>query len=251
MPRRSATWLEVFVDGESRYRLPAAHAPSGLSEGALLSDETSAMLGELSDYHQLKDSALRMLARREHFAQELDRKLRQRTLDRGLIARVREECRANGFLDDARAAESLAEGLLARRSMGLGRLKSELFRRGCPAELSQAVLDKYREHFETPEALSAAVDVARRRFATRVAREIARCARTAAAGADQSEADDEPAALRLRQREEQAQLRRSRQRIAQQLITFLSARGFGGEAARRAAWELLAELFAGAEPDPG
>jgi regulatory protein len=241
--RRNGNWREIELDNGEKLKLPSDVVPAGVSAGATLTAELELQLRQRANYHGLLDTALRMLGRREHFAGELERKLRQRSMDRELNSRIVGECLSRGFIDDARAAEALAESLLSRRAMGLGRLKNELFRRGCPPELSVQILERYREHFETTAALDAAIELARRRFTGRVARELEKAAKSAASAAG-SEAGE-----RTLERLQYAELRKSRQRCSQQLAQFLATRGFSGESSRQAAALLLDELFDAARPD--
>ncbi len=87
----------------------------------------------------LKGRALRALAGREHSRVELERKLASFEEEPGQLAKVLDDLAAKGFLDDQRAADSLAH----RRGQKLGaaRVAQELKARGIEAEaVAQVVL---------------------------------------------------------------------------------------------------------------
>ncbi len=80
----------------------------------------------------LKGRALRALAAREYSRVELERKLASFEEEPGQLARVLDELAAKGFLDDQRAADSLAH----RRGQKLGtaRVVQEMRSRGMETE---------------------------------------------------------------------------------------------------------------------
>ena len=78
----------------------------------------------------IKGRALRHLARREHSRAELERKLAPHVEDPDELCRTLDELQAKGFLDDARAAQSLLHRRAPR--LGASRVKAELLQRGLP-----------------------------------------------------------------------------------------------------------------------
>jgi regulatory protein len=80
----------------------------------------------------LKGRALRALAGREHSRVELERKLASFEEEPGQLAKVLDDLAAKGFLDEQRAADSLAH----RRGQKLGtaRVVQEMKARGIEAE---------------------------------------------------------------------------------------------------------------------
>ena len=83
--------------------------------------------------------ALRALARRDHSAAELERKLRGKVSPEA-TARVMARLLQSGYLDDRRFAERWAEGAV-RNGRGYGvRLRLELARRGVERELIEEVV---------------------------------------------------------------------------------------------------------------
>lgn len=69
-----------------------------------------------------RNSALRLLSRREHSVAELRRKLQERGFNADTIAEVLADCRRLGYLDDDRFARQYSEQL---RRRGYGRLRIE------------------------------------------------------------------------------------------------------------------------------
>jgi regulatory protein len=87
-----------------------------------------------------KARAVRLLARREHSARELSRKLVERGIDEAAAASVVRDLAADGWQSDQRYAESL---LRQRVMQGYGplRISAELEAAGVARELAAAVLE--------------------------------------------------------------------------------------------------------------
>ncbi len=75
------------------------------------------------------DSALRILARRDHTSRELALKLRRKGIGPTAIDAVIERCLELGYLDDARTAEIMA-GHLVSRGYGPLRIRQTLCQKG-------------------------------------------------------------------------------------------------------------------------
>jgi regulatory protein len=97
-------------------------------------------------YARAKDSALRMLAAREHSVQELQRKLIAKRHADGLVSRLLAELQAQDLLSDARFAESYVR---SRTGKGFGpmRIRQGLFERGIGDELVEQHLTHCAEHW--------------------------------------------------------------------------------------------------------
>ena len=96
---------------------------------------------------QAPETALRLLARREHSRLELSMKLRQRRVDAGVIEDVLDDFEERGWLDDGRFAEVFVR---QRMDAGYGPLKilADLQQRGVmttPPELSAVPDDRWAE----------------------------------------------------------------------------------------------------------
>jgi len=95
--------------------------------------------------------ALRLLGRRDHFREELRRKLLDRGLDAAEVEAALEWCDARRYLDDERLARRFAA---RRRGWGPRRIVAELERRGVERSLAEAAV---RAAAEPDRALVAAL----------------------------------------------------------------------------------------------
>lgn len=80
-------------------------------------------------YRKALRSALGILARRDHTAAELRRKLDLRGFAESIIIEVIRECRRSNYLDDARTARQLLDQM-KRRGWGLHRIRCEMAKKG-------------------------------------------------------------------------------------------------------------------------
>jgi regulatory protein len=105
----------------------------------------------------LKGRALRALAARDYSRVELERKLQSFEQEPGQLAQALDELQAKGFLDDQRAADSLAH----RRGQKLGtaRVVQEMRSRGIDAE----AIDSATQDLKASE-LERAREVWRKKF---------------------------------------------------------------------------------------
>jgi regulatory protein len=105
----------------------------------------------------LKGRALRALAGRDHSRVELERKLGSFEEESGQLAKVLDELQAKGFLDEQRAADSLAH----RRGQKLGtaRVVQEMRARGIEAD----AIENATQHLKVTE-IERAREVWRKKF---------------------------------------------------------------------------------------
>jgi regulatory protein len=90
-------------------------------------------------YRKALNSALRILARRDHSVVELERKLTLRGYDEDVVRRALAECRRLNYLDDARAAQQVIDRM-KRKGMGTRRIRGELQRCGLEGEPAESLL---------------------------------------------------------------------------------------------------------------
>jgi regulatory protein len=90
-------------------------------------------------YQQGLNSALRILARRDHSVTELAQKLTRRGYGQDIVQRVVAECRRLNYLDDERAARQVIDRMKLK-GMGARRIRGELHRRGLKSEQVEALL---------------------------------------------------------------------------------------------------------------
>lgn len=99
-------------------------------------------------YKTALESALRILARRDHSVAELGRKLAQRHFDQEVIDQVISECRRLNYLDDIRFAQGLIR-MIKRKGRGFMQLKKEFRHRGLDGVENERLLcDAYDEQEE-------------------------------------------------------------------------------------------------------
>lgn len=222
IPRRRQQWVEVVPEQGDSLRLPVEHCPAWVKEGARISDGQWCELAAASRFWLLYDKAVRILGRREHFRAELRRKLSQRELDRQLVGRVMQQCERQGYLDDERAARITIEQLTARGGMGKARLRHELHKRGCPAELVAPAVEA--AYVEVDEAGELELLLAKRR------KSVESAARTGLARLERKQLP----AGRLRYE--------LRGKLLASLQRYLAGRGFGGGEAAGKAQALVDEV---------
>ena len=113
-----------------------------------LSDKEQKVLEQESCYTLIRNKMLSFLARREHSAEELRRKLKQsssisKTVDfSDLLERCLQEMQEKGFQSDDRFARQYVESKLANKSHGPLKILAELFNRGIPREQANLVLNE-------------------------------------------------------------------------------------------------------------
>ena len=113
-----------------------------------LSDKEQKVLEQESCYTLIRNKMLSFLARREHSAEELRRKLKQnssisKTVDfSDLLEQCLQEMQEKGFQSDDRFARQYVESKLANKSHGPLKILAELFNRGIPREQANLVLNE-------------------------------------------------------------------------------------------------------------
>ena len=113
-----------------------------------LSDKEQKVLEQESCCTLIRNKMLSFLARREHSAEELRRKLKQsssisKTADfSDLLERCLQEMQEKGFQSDDRFARQYVESKLANKSHGPLKILAELFNRGIPREQANLVLNE-------------------------------------------------------------------------------------------------------------
>ena len=100
-----------------------------------------------------EESALRLLARRDHSREEMRRKLRAREFTPQETEAALRWLEEREMLDDRRYAEKLAISLAREKLLGPQRLSQKLFQKGIPAELAREALEKADELLAAGERL--------------------------------------------------------------------------------------------------
>ena len=113
-----------------------------------LSDKEQKVLEQESCCTLIRNKMLSFLARREHSAEELRRKLKQsssilKTVDfSDLLERCLQEMQEKGFQSDDRFARQYVESKLVNKYHGPLKILAELFNRGIPREQANLVLNE-------------------------------------------------------------------------------------------------------------
>jgi SOS response regulatory protein OraA/RecX len=221
--RRNRAWVQVVPGAGEAFTLPLQHAPAWLCAGMEVDPAAWDELRATAAYYTLLDKALALLARSEHFEAGLRRKLRDRERDAALVERVIAECRRQGYIDDARAAGLCAAQLVARGGVGRGRIKAELYRRGCPRELIDAALAEHAGQIDEAAEVAQLLAQRRKHFSSKLA------------------------TLRRKLAQKQPDARRRafelKRLFSAAVGNYLAAQGFSGDEARAAAQRYVLALL--------
>ena len=222
IPRRNHSWLEVTTSCGKSIKLPLGDIPHTIQPGAQVESGVWQELFAKSEYALLYDKAVRALGRREQFSRELSRKLSQKSQDSELIDRVIAACAERGYLNEKRAAEQLVYKLADRGGVGIQRVKSELFRCGCPAELMPWALGLAEDLIDETSTLDSLLESRRKALQTKLARLRSKTT------------DDLTPAQAKRQ---------ISQKLSMSVMTFLLGRGFKSGLCRDKVRKLVEELL--------
>ena len=96
------------------------------------------------------NTAVRLLARRDHTGFELQQKLRQRGYGRGVIDAVLTECERLDYINDERTARVYI-GQLARRGFGFRRIRLELKKKGLSGDRFESILNESSSEIDEHE----------------------------------------------------------------------------------------------------
>ena len=113
-----------------------------------LSDKEQKILEQESCFTLIRNKMLSFLARREHSAEELRRKIKQNSsifkivYSSELVERCLLEMQEKGFQSDGRFARQYVESKLANKSHGPLKILAGLFNRGISRELANLVLNE-------------------------------------------------------------------------------------------------------------
>lgn len=103
-----------------------------------------------SSYQKAMNTALRLLARRDHTSLEIQQKLGQRGFGREVIDRVLAECRRLDYIDDERTARMYI-GQLARKGFGFRRIRLELKKKGLAGSSFENILTESNSEIDELE----------------------------------------------------------------------------------------------------
>jgi regulatory protein len=104
-----------------------------------------------------EESALRLLAQRDHSREEIRRKLQARGFTPEEIEKALKWLEEREFLDDLRYAQKLAFSLAKEKLLGPQRIRQKLFQKGIPAGLVKEAVEKADETLAAGERLQIAM----------------------------------------------------------------------------------------------
>ncbi len=104
-----------------------------------------------------EESALRLLAQRDHSREEMRRKLQARGFTPEEIEKALKWLEEREFLDDLRYAQKLAFFLAKEKLLGPQRIRQKLFQKGIPAGLVKEAVEKADETLAAGERLQIAM----------------------------------------------------------------------------------------------
>jgi regulatory protein len=104
-----------------------------------------------------EESALRLLAQRDHSREEMRRKLQARGFTPEEIEKALKWLEEREFLDDLRYAQKLAFSLAKEKLLGPQRIRQKLFQKGIPAGLVKEAVEKADETLAAGERLQIAM----------------------------------------------------------------------------------------------
>jgi len=130
--QRRSDRVNVFIDGEFAFGLPALHA-SRLRVGQHLSDGEIEQLQETDLVERAYDRSVRFLGYRPRSEAEVRRHLVQKAIEPAIADLVVERLREQGYLDDAEFARYWVENRSRFRPRGARALHQELRLKGVEA----------------------------------------------------------------------------------------------------------------------
>jgi regulatory protein len=156
--KRSRDRINIFLDGEFAFGLPAA-AAMDLRMGQELSGREIAALQELDEVEKAKKIAIALISRRPRSTTEIERHLRQKQFDDLVISKVVERLTAVDLLDDHAFVDYWVDQRETFKPRSHLALRQELMQKGVSRDIIDSALENVNER---NAALRAAAKKARR-----------------------------------------------------------------------------------------
>lgn len=119
-----------------------------LAEGADADETLLRTLHDESRFRRGYRRACHLLDERDYSYMMLYRKLMQTYRDKTLCLKITDKLAEDGYIDDRRYAEKLAEYLVERKRYGIFRAKQEMLRRGLDKRLADEFLEELEDAAE-------------------------------------------------------------------------------------------------------
>jgi regulatory protein len=138
--KRKRDWVNVFVEGEYAFSLPAVKAAS-LHVGQQLTDEEIERLVRLQEEEKAYERAVRFLGYRPRSKTEIERYLKKKNTAQETITAVIRRLDEAGYLDDEAFARFWVSNRVQFSPRGRRALEYELRSKGIEEQLIQKVLE--------------------------------------------------------------------------------------------------------------
>lgn len=138
----------ILEDGSSFFILSRFLEESGFSEGDILTPEEVEELAALayrSEFEAAREKAIELLARREHTALQLERKLLKREFSRQVILDLLPDLTDANQLNEERYATEWLRVRMRRNPLGPAKAIATLQEHGVPEGVVRRVLEAYEE----------------------------------------------------------------------------------------------------------
>ncbi len=136
----------IFLDNSDSITVGYETAvKNGLRKNDVLTDAKLKELQEESIKLKIKESIFKLLARRNHSALELKRKLLQKRYDKKLIEDVINELIEKEYINDSLFAENFYKEEMTKKNLGENRLRADLFKKGINKKIIDEVINKNRD----------------------------------------------------------------------------------------------------------
>jgi regulatory protein len=148
-----------FDNGESMILDYRTVLDNGLRKNDSIDESKKEKLINESNFLKIKDSAFRLITRRQHSISELRTKLYRKNINKDLLERVISHLISGGFLDDEKFATAYVEER-SDKKIGKHKIRAELFKRG----VARNIVDKALSHIDSAQSLECASLLAKKKL---------------------------------------------------------------------------------------
>ncbi|MCD6351545.1 MAG: RecX family transcriptional regulator [Armatimonadetes bacterium] len=142
----------VYLDGEKAARVTATDVVElGLQRGLELGQEQEEEVMRRAEIVEVREAALRLLARRSRSRTELWRRLKTRKFSKSTIEVVLDELEGLGYVDDREHARAWAQQALKSGRAGPAAIRAKLRQQGIASEIVREAVDEALEGTDEEE----------------------------------------------------------------------------------------------------
>jgi regulatory protein len=143
----------IFDTGEELLLRYEVFIKSGLRKNDITDTDLIADLEKQNKIFSAKETAFNILSRRNHSVKELERKLLQRRIEKNIVNEIIIDLIKSNYLNDEKFAREFLDEKLRLKTIGLEKIKKELFAKGIHREVINEVLSEKGELDESENAL--------------------------------------------------------------------------------------------------